>query len=270
MPIISLPSHDLYFESHGEGIPLILLNGLGLDVSAWGLQIPALSRTHRVVVYDARGVGRSSATPPPYRMADLVSDALALLDALEIEQAHLLGLSMGGLVAQRLAVDHPARVRGLILAATAARLPPRARHVIDLWARMVSTGTAPETLLREQLAWVFSEGFFADERQVAQVTAVLLANPHPPSPRGIAGQAAACLEHDARAEISRIRAPTLVLVGRDDLLLPLTASQELAAAIPGARLSILEGTGHAFATENAERFNDLVLEFLAHAERSRA
>lgn len=270
MPTVSLPHLTVYFESHGEGSPVILLNGLGLDVAAWGPQIQALSRAHRVIAFDARGVGRTSAPPPPYSVTDMASDALSLLDALEIERAHFLGLSMGGLVAQRFAIAHPSRVRSIVLAATAARLPPRARHVIDLWGRMASTETAPEVLLREQLAWAFSDAFFADERLATQVIGSLLEYPFPPSPQGIAGQAAACVGHDTRDELSRVRAPALVLSGRDDRLLPVSASQELAAGIPGAQLSILDGAGHAFCTECAERFNAQILELLAKVEQSHA
>lgn len=268
MPIISLPNIRLYFESHGGGAPLVLLNGLGLELSAWAPQIATLSRTHRVIAFDARGVGRSEAPPGPYRMADLVSDTLHLLDALEIERAHFLGLSMGGLVAQHLALDHAPRVRSIVLAATAARLPPRARHVIDLWGRMASAGTDPEILLREQLAWVFSEGFFEKERGVSDAVRVILANPHPPSPHGIVGQAAACLEHDTRSALSRIGVPSLVLVGRGDLMLPVSASEELSGKIPGSRLAIVEGAGHAFTSEKPVRFNELVLEFLTEVERT--
>lgn len=266
MPTVHLPNLDLYFESHGQGTPLLLLNGLGLDVAAWGPQLATLSRHYRVIALDWRGSGRSTPCPPPYRIAALATDALALLDSLGIERAHLLGLSMGGMVAQRLAVDHPSRVRGVILAASAARLPPRTRHVIDLWARMAASGTAPEVLLREQLAWVFADDFYADEGRMSQVLDMFLANPHPPSPQGIAGQAAACLDHDTRNELGRLRAPTLALVGQEDRLLPMSASEELVQAIAGARLAVVDRAGHAFATERAERFNELVLGFLAEID----
>lgn len=266
MPIISLPELDLYFETRGEGPPLLLLNGLGLDLTAWGPQIQTLSRAYRVLAFDARGTGRSGAPSHPYGISDLASDALAFLDALGVERAHVLGLSLGGFVAQQLAIHHPSRVKSLVLAATAARLPPRTRHVVELWRRMALGGTHPEILLGDQLAWMFSDRFFADGSWVSATVEMVLANPHRASSEAIAAQAAASLEHDTRAALSRIRIPTLVMVGRNDLLLPVSCAQELASSIPGAQLSVIEEAGHAFAVESSKRFNAVVLDFLTRLQ----
>ncbi len=251
----------LAVDVRGHGPPLLLLNGLGLDMSSWAPQLAAMARSFRVIAYDARGAGRSETPTGPYSTAQMADDALGLLDALGIERAHLLGLSMGGLVAQRLAADRPERIERLVLAASAARLPPRARHVIDLWSRLLQAGTAREIVLREQFAWVFSDRLLSDTAAVAELVTVLSSVPGP-SPMGFARQAAACLAHDGGGLLERIAAPCLVMVGREDALLPVSSSQDLARAVPGARLAVLEGAGHAFASEIPEAFNDAVLRFL--------
>jgi len=259
----------LAVEIHGGGPPLLLLNGIGLDRSAWSSQIGPLAKAYRVIAFDARGAGQSDAPPGPYTTAQMADDAFAVLDALGVERAHLLGQSMGGLVAQEMALARPERVLSLLLAASAARLPPLARHVIDLWTRLLRAGVPREIFLREQLAWVFMESFYEDGEKVTSVVNAL-ASVSGPSPEGFAGQAAACLGHDASGRLTRIEAPCRVLVGRQDMLLPVSVSEALAREIPGATLAILEGGGHGFAAEIAEEFNGAVLEFLASAQRGRA
>lgn len=270
MPTVEVRNIRLYHETHGEGQPLLLIAGLGLDAASWGPQIPSLAGKFRVIVFDNRGAGRSSAPAPPYTTAEMTEDAIALMDALETKQAHVLGLSMGGLIAQELAISHPDRVKSLILATTAAKLPHRARGIIDVWNRMINAGVDPEIVFREQFLWVFTERFLADESRVSGFVKMFLSNPNPPTQRGFAGQAAACLSHDTRSRLSRINVPTLVLVGREDIFFPVPVCEELARAIPGARLAVLEGGGHAFATEISVDFNRTVVEFLETIERKTA
>jgi 3-oxoadipate enol-lactonase len=257
---------ELYYEIHGDGPPLVLINGLGLDIGSWAPQIGPLSSRFRVLAFDSRGAGRSDAPEGPYSAEQMAADTVALFDHLQLERVHILGFSLGGLIAQELALSHPGRVKSLVLASTAARLPPRAGHVIHVWRRMAQARVEPELFLREQLAWVFGERLFDEESRVSDVVRVMLSNPFPPSPQGFAGQAAACLGHDTRLRLGRIDVPTLVLVGREDVLLTVAASEQLAAGIPGAGLAVLDGGSHAFAAEIPDRFNEAVLQFLESVE----
>ncbi len=259
---------ELYYEIHGDGPPLVLINGLGLDIGSWAPQIGPLSRHFRVLAFDSRGAGHSDAPETSHSTAQMAADTVALLDHMHLDRVHILGFSLGGLIAQELALSHPDRVKSLVLASTAARLPPRARHVIDVWRRMALARVDPELFLREQLAWVFGERLLDEESRVSEVVRLMLSNPFPPSPPGFAGQAAACLAHDTRSRLGRIDVPTLVLVGRDDVLLTVAASEQLAAGIPGARLAVLDGGSHAFAAEIPDRFNEAVLQFLGSVEGS--
>jgi pimeloyl-ACP methyl ester carboxylesterase len=264
MPTFHRSGASLYYETRGTGSPLLLLNGLGLDLSAWGLLADALSGRHRVVLVDARGAGRSDSPAPPYSTLQLAEDALSLLDELALGAVHVIGLSLGGLVAQELALLAPDRVRSLVLAATAARLPGRSRRLIDAWSRLVLTGADREAFCREQLAWVLGDQALDEDAAVEGWAGALLGAPAP-SPQGFAGQAAACIGHDTRERAARIRAPALVLAGGDDALMPPSASEALAGLVPSARYASLPG-GHAFAIESAAAFHAAVLQFLASVE----
>ncbi|NOZ95358.1 MAG: alpha/beta fold hydrolase [Acidobacteria bacterium] len=262
MPSMTVRDIDIHYEIYGDGAPLVLIGGLGLDVASWGPQVTALARRFRVVVFDNRGVGRSDATEPPYSTAVMAEDTAALLDGLGIGRAHVLGVSMGGLIAQELALHRPDSVEGLILAATAGRIAPRGRHAIDSWRRLVLEGVDRETILRDQLPWVFSDRFLGNPDQVSGFVATVLSNPHPQPAEGFVGQAMACLRHDALARAAGIRARTLVVAGGDDILIPARSSAELADAIPGARLLVFDEAPHAFPMESPDRFNEAVLYFL--------
>lgn len=260
MPTLDVDGTSLHFELRGSGAPLLLLNGLGLDLTAWGPLAGALERRFRLVLLDARGAGRSAAPPGPYSTARLAADAAALLASLALGPAHVIGLSLGGLVAQELALRAPGAVRAVVLAATAAHLPARTRRVLDAWRRLALAGTDRAALCREQLAWVLSEPSLADERVVGAFEAALAAGT-PPAPHGLSAQVDACLAHDARDRAVAIAAPALVLAGREDALLPPAASEALARLLPRARFEELPG-GHAFLAESAEAAAARVLEFL--------
>jgi len=266
MPTVNLDI-DMYYEIHGEGEPLVLINGLGLDISSWMPQVPSLSQKFRVVLFDNRGVGRTDAPRPIYAISEMADDTEALLNALDIDKAHIMGLSMGGLIAQEFALKYPRRLKSLILATTAARLSPHAGQVIQLWQNMVQEDVKPETCLREMFLWVFTDKFFENDEQVKSFLNVFLNHPHPQPAHGFSGQAAACLKHDSLDRLGRITVPTLVIAGREDIFIPVKLSEELAAGIPNAELVVLEGGGHGFCTEIPEKFNRAVLDFLSRVEK---
>lgn len=268
MPTAKVGDINIYYESHGDGEPLLLIMGLGLDLTGWELfQIPEFSKRYRVIAFDNRGVGRTDAPDVPYSIEMMADDTAGLLDALVIEKAHVLGVSMGGMIAQEFVLKHPQRAKGLILATTAAKVPAWSNHVIDTGRRMLEEGVSQETFIRQLLPWLFTDRFFESPEQVQMVVDTMLANPNPQPAYAYALQVAACKEHDTRERIGQVKAPTLVLVGKEDILLPVKLSEELAAGIPNAQLVILEGGGHGFSFEIPDRFNQGVLEFLASVEK---
>ncbi len=264
MPDLTLDGTNLHYETRGSGSPILLLNGIGLDLSAWGPIADALARERRLVLVDARGSGRSGRAPEPCTTARLAADALALLEHLALGPVDVLGLSLGGLVAQELALAAPRAVRSLVLAATAARLPGRSRRALDAWRRLVLTAADPDAFRREQLAWVLGAATLESDTAVDGIAKALAGAP-PPSPQGFSAQANACIAHDARDRAGHIRAPALVLAGGDDALVPPSATEALAKLLPRARFEAHPG-GHAFLLESAEAVGAAVLAFLRSME----
>lgn len=263
MPTIKVGDINIYYEIHGKGEPLLLIMGLGSDLTSWILQIPEFSKKYQVIPFDNRGVGRTDAPDVPYSTAMMADDTIGLLDSLGIEKAHILGLSMGGFIAQEIALKYPQRVKSLVLAATAACPYAWATHLLGTMLRLAQEGVTPETFTTLRVSWLFTDKFFNNPELVRTVIDTMLANPHPQPVHAYARQFSAANEHDTRGRIGQITAPTLVLVGREDMLLPVKMSEELAAGIPNSELAVLDGGGHGLLVEIADRFNQAVMDFLA-------
>jgi 3-oxoadipate enol-lactonase len=261
MPHAQVNGIELYYEVAGSGNPLLLINGLGGNAVDWEPLLPALCERFRVIAFDNRGVGRSSAPPGPYTTHEMAGDAAALLEYLGVPRTHVVGSSMGGMIAQKLALAHPERVDRLVLFATFAR--PR-RAIMDSWLTfLVQTEERGLDLTGPALwglPWLFTPQFMAQPERVEE--ALAWQEPYPAPLHGIAGQAEAVRSHDTLDRLPRITAPTLVLVGAEDVLTPVYYSQELAAGIPGARLQVLAHGGHAALWEDPETGIEALLTFL--------
>lgn len=262
MPTIHLRGINLYYEIQGRGNPILLLHGLGLDSTAWVYQIPALSQHYQLILLDNRGVGRTDGPATSYTTEEMAEDAVALLDALEIDQADVLGFSMGGLIAQTLALHHPERVKRLLLTNTAAHLPPVTQHILQNWLQMLQDKVRSATRMRSQLPWLFTDRFFENSQQVSELIQISLQHPYPQTTAGFAGQLAACLTHNTRDQLQQISAPTLVLAAVEDRLIPIAQAHQLAAGIPNAQLQRVAQAGHNFFWETPAAFNRAVLAFI--------
>ena len=258
-------TQELYFEVHGAGDPLVLIMGIGYDSSLWMLhQVPALSRAFKVVIFDNRDAGRSAPASGPYTIADMADDVAGLLDALEIPRAHLLGLSMGALIAQEFALRHGERLDRLVLSGPDAAPARQVFHPIAVWNWVKANDASGATFAAQQFTWLFSSAFLRNHAAVQQTIDFLSANPNPIASDAYARQAHAYLEYDPAGRLSGIKAPTLVVVGEQDLLTPPWIAREVAAAIPGAQLEIIAGNGasHVVPLERPDEFNRLVTHFL--------
>ncbi len=257
---------ELYFEVHGEGPPLVLVMGIGYDSSLWTLaQVPALSKRFQVVIFDNRDVGRSSRAAADYTIADMADDTARLMDGLAIDRAHLLGLSMGGMIGQEFALRHSARLDHLVLAGCGAAPARVVFDPIRTWNWVKANDKSGETFACQQFTWLFSTEFLRNEQAVQQTLAMLSKNPHPVGPEAYGRQARAYLQHDALDRLGGIKAPTLVIVGEQDLLTPPHVCREVASGIPGARYEVIKGAGssHVVAIERPDDFNGLVTRFLS-------
>jgi len=256
---------QLYYEVHGEGAPLVLIMGIGYDATLWGLQqVPELSKKFKVVVFDNRDVGRSSRATGPYTIADMADDVAGLMDGLQIKRAHVLGLSMGGMIAQEFALRHPDRLDKLILTGTGAAAGRAKFDPITIWNFVKQHDTEGLTFAAQQFVWLFSTDFLRNHQAVDQTLAMLGSNPNPVSPEAYSRQASAYVQHDALDRVGNIKAATLVITGERDRLTPPWIGRELADAIPGAKFRLVEGPGssHVLPLERPEDFNKIVSSFL--------
>ena len=264
---VSANGRQLYYEVHGDGEALVLIMGIGYDSSLWLLQqVPVLARHFKVVIFDNRDVGRSAEADSPYTIGDMADDAAGLLAALQIERAHVLGLSMGALIAQELALRHERLVDRLILSGPDAAPARQAFHPIAVWNWVKSHDTSGATFAAQQFTWLFSASFLRNHGAVEQTLQLLSSNPHPVTPAAYARQAQAYLTYDPTNRVSAIKVATMVVVGEQDVLTPPWIAREVAHAIPGAQLKVIagDGTSHLVPLERPEAFNRLVIDFLTH------
>lgn len=257
---------ELYFEVHGEGPPLVLVMGIGYDATLWTLaQVPVLSQMFQVVIFDNRDAGRSSAASGPYTIADMADDVAALLDALAIERTHVLGLSMGGMIAQEFALRHAGRLDRLVLSGCGAAPARAAFDPIRTWSWVKAADRTGEVFAGQQFTWLFSSAFLRNGEAVQQTLGLLTGNPNPVGPEAYDRQAQAYLRHDALDRLADITSPTLVIAGEQDLLTPPWICREVADRIPGSRFEIIRGDGssHVAPIERPHDFNRLVTTFLS-------
>ncbi|HUW10050.1 MAG TPA: alpha/beta fold hydrolase [Anaerolineae bacterium] len=259
---IEANGQKLYYEVQGQGEPLLVVSGLAGDITSWGLQIEAWREHFQVIAFDNRDAGRSSRATGPYTIAEMAADANAVLDGLSIESAHVLGASMGSMIAQELALAHPGKVRKLVLVCTMAQMSRYAVSFVDPWRWIVNHDAAGEILPAHIITWCMTHSFQQDREAVDTLVQQMLAAPYPQPPEAFGRQADALSNHDALSRLAGIRQPTLVIVGDQDLLTPPWVAREVAEAIPGAQLQVLEGGGHCLFWEIPDRFNQAVIDFL--------
>jgi 3-oxoadipate enol-lactonase len=253
----------MFYVEAGAGDPLVLVMGFGGDHLAWGLQIPAFAAKYRVIAFDNRGVGQSDAPDVPYSTAMMADDTVGLMDALGIEGAHVCGVSMGGMIAQEVALRHPPRVRTLQLHATLARPDAYLRALVEGW-RKVRIALGREEALRVLALWLFAPGTYEERPEFVElVLQNAIANPYPQPLHGYLHQGDAVLGHDTLARLDRLRCPTLVSVADQDILVPPRFSHAIAQLVAGAEFKTLADAGHAYMWEKPEEFNAMCLEFLA-------
>jgi len=253
----------LHYDVYGDGQPLLLIMGLGTPMWAWEPQVRDFSRQYKVIAFDNRGVGRSPLPAAPFGIDDMAADAAALLDHLGVKKAHVMGASMGGFIAQTIAIKYPERVDRLILACTSFGGPeqvpaepwvyqemvrPRDHTSLEdltQGARILFSDKSIATKLDKLVGWA--------QRQAADPVAV----------EAVMAHAAACVNFDRSRDVGSIRARTLVMGGDRDIIIPPENFRRLAARIPGAKLIIYPDCGHGFTVEAADEVNRDVLAFLA-------
>lgn len=275
MPKFKITDIELYYEIHGgvprehpERFPLLLIAGLGFGAWSWYRQIPAFAREFTTIAFDNRGAGQSDKPDAEYSITMMADDAAGLLRALKIERAHVLGHSMGGYIAQELALNHPQLVASLVLVSTSFGGKNAVLMSAETAVQMLSELEAddPEAALRKGLRLRFSDRFIAEHPDLVNEF-LALRRAHLPPRAAWLRQFAACRAFDAESRLSSLGVPTLILTGDDDPIVPAENSRRLAARISGSRLRVFPSARHLVFIEQAEEFNHLVIEFLKAMSR---
>jgi len=257
----------IYWDEEGAGDPLLLIMGLGYPSYAWYRTRPVLSTKFRTIAFDNRGVGQSDRPPGPYSIALMASDAAAVLDAAEVESAHVFGISMGGMIAQEFALQYPRRVRSLILGCTAAGGPHAVRAEPEATQMLMARGSMTrEEAARAALPFIYDPG--TPQKLIDEDMEVR--KPWFPHPDAYTAQLQGILAWESYSRLAQIAAPTLVIHGESDRLVPAGNGKLIADKIPGAKLVTLAHASHIFTTDQPEAAQRSILEFLASSQSAAA
>jgi 3-oxoadipate enol-lactonase len=262
MTTLSANGIEINYRVEGDGIDTILfVNGLGDDLDTWSSQVPAfVCAGYRVVTFDNRGVGASSMPPGPYTTEMFAGDAKALVDHLGLTNFHLLGISMGGMIAQEYALRYPDDAASVTLACTYAAPGPFCSRMYAFWAELAPiVGVA--TIMRDVVLWGFTLDFFQNRPDLLAEVETAMRFITQPVPAYLA-QLSSIQTHDTSLRLSQLRVPTLVLAGEDDILIPVALSRQLHELIPNSTWATTPG-GHCCIWEHADAFNQAVLDWLS-------
>jgi pimeloyl-ACP methyl ester carboxylesterase len=262
MPEVVKNDLKIYYESHGRGYPLILIRGLGSNADHWYAQVPAFERHYRVIVFDNRGIARSGDPGSPFSIQDMAEDTVSLMDALQIGQAHVLGLSMGGMIAQEIAIRYPERVKGLILTVThcgGAHQVRAEESVVETIRRMI-VENGMEVRIKAVKVF-FAPRTLMERPEIVQEYAAVSMR-YPADSNILQRQWDAINGHDACDRLEQVKAATLVLTGADDVVIPTANSKILAERISKAELLVVPGGGHHVLIEQPRTCHPAVIDFL--------
>jgi 3-oxoadipate enol-lactonase len=249
----------IYWDQQGEGAPLLLIMGLGWTSHMWYRSRPVLSTQFRTIALDNRGVGQSDVPPGPYSIALLAADAAAVLDAAGVERAHICGMSMGGMIAQEFALQYPHRVRSLILGCTAHGGPNAVQAERDVIQLLLAPRGNPEEMAKAINPYIY-DADTTDERKEEDLA---VRRPWFPTTEGYLAQLQGIMAWEAYSRLPQIAAPTLVIHGETDRLVPPENGRRIAARIPNAKLVMIPHASHIFPTDQQEVTHRAMLDFLA-------
>jgi aminoacrylate hydrolase len=260
MPRISIGECSLYHERQGMGFPVMFITGLGGYASFWQEQVAAFAKRFEVITFDHRGIGRSDPARMGYIIERMTDDAIALLDALQVKRAHIVGHSTGGAVAQVMAIEHPSRLQSVVLSATWTKADAYFRRLYG-WRKEILGRLGPSIYLQLSTLLRYPSWFIArNNDKLRQTEAQHLATFA--RTEIIMNRIDAMLAFDRTSELGRIKTPTLVIGAEDDIITPSYFCEDLARLIPGAEIKLFPRGGHFFNNVRAREYNNAVLPFL--------
>jgi aminoacrylate hydrolase len=260
MPRISIGECSLYYERQGMGFPVLFISGLGGYASFWQEQVGAFAKRFEVITFDHRGIGQSDPARMGYTVDRMAVDAVALMDALEIRRAHIVGHSTGGAVAQVLAIENPNRLASVVLSATWTKADAYFRRLYALRKEILERLGPSSYVQSATLVWYPSWWIAHNNERARQIEAQNLATFAPTEI--VINRIDAMLAFDRTRDLGRIKTPTLVIGAEDDIVTPSYYAEELARLIPGAEIKLFPRGGHFLVHVRAREFNNAVLPFL--------
>ena len=259
MPLIQAGNIELDYERSGSGPPLLLIMGMSGTQLHWSEPFLAPLREHfDTIVYDHRGVGASTRVDGQLSIAQMAEDAAGLLEALEIDSAHVLGISMGGMIAQELALAHPGRIRTLTLGCTYCGGEGSVLASAEVGQRLFEAMSSGDRKLALRVAWDINVSSAMAEDEAAFAEFLAIAEQRAVAVAVVMAQAQAIAAHETQSRLGELKMPTLVIHGTDDQMLPVSNGHLIASAIPDARLEILDDVGHLFFWERPELSAELL------------
>lgn len=270
MPKTSVNGLEMYYEIEGDGPPVVFIGGLSQDHLGWMMQVPAVSTAgYRCITFDSRDAGQTAQSAAPYGTRQMADDTVGLMDAIGVSSAHIVGLSMGGLIGQEIAINRPDRVASLTLVCTWAAIEPELSGILRAWKAARPHCDDLDFVLMVS-SWLFTHRFYQPAGSVKGFLDLVRSNPFPQSVSGFVRQCDAVLSHDSRDRVSQIRTPTRIIVGTEDVLTPARYSRWLAERIPGAELIEVPSAAHLLSLETPNEFNRVLIEFLQAQQRTAA
>ncbi|HEX8206548.1 MAG TPA: alpha/beta hydrolase [Solirubrobacteraceae bacterium] len=251
---------DLYVEQRGTGPDVLLLSGLGDTIECWQAQIDALSDRYRITAFDTRGTGRTAAPAESISIPMLAADAATVIEAMGLHDAHVMGFSGAGLVAQELAISYPEAVGSLVLCTTFCEMDELAKRKIDVWLQLAATSSSADEFLRGFLTYVYTREAHEDGRADRWLRELADFEPAM-SDEAFVATIEALRSWSTKARLGGIRVPTLVIVGEVDPQFPRPYGEEIASRIGRSELVVMEGQAHQPFQEVPERYNALVTGF---------
>lgn len=262
MPIIQTNQIDIYYEQHGLGNEdVVLLGGLTSDHQVWKSIVRLLSPNFRLLILDNRGAGQTRAPDMPYTIEMMAQDTLALMDALHISRAHVVGHSMGSAIAQQMTLIAPEKINKLVLTSTRAKPNAVANMILSMREKLQALNVGDDILAEYTMPFLFHESFLKDIANTKRFIQWTLQNKHLQTAMGYHNQLHAVAAHNIFDELHRIQAPTLLIAGRDDILMPMQHSAWIAERIPNSRLHIMDGVAHMPHVEKSREFAQVVKAF---------
>jgi len=263
MKKVKVKNLEIAYNVTGSGDPLILIGGFAMAKETWTNLVTRLSKTFRVIIFDNRGMGETTVTTEPFTIADMADDIVGLMDALEIESAHFFGVSMGGLIAQSLALDYPSRVKMIALGCTThggRHAIQSSKETMTILGGLSDPNRDPEDAIRMKLPIMFSDQFLREHQEETENFVRISLDSHP-TIEGAKGQSRALSVFNVRRRLGEIKCPVLAITGSKDRMISPKNSKLLADGVPSGKLYVVNGAGHAFYYEKPDEVSQELTRF---------